>query len=132
MRNVIAPAMWRYWRALPPKGWTGIFAGSWYSDPIRQRLRGSLSLADLDARIGQINRFEAMLVNEGALVLKFWFHLSKDAQKKRLKALKSDPHTAWRVTPGERAAFEKLRSAARSGRPCFAHDQHCLGTMDHC
>ena len=101
------PAMWRYWRALPPKGWTGIFAGSWYSDPIRQRLKGSLPLTDLDARIDQINRFEAMLVNEGALVLKFWFHLSKDAQKKRLKALESDPHTAWRVTPG---SAQRLKS----------------------
>ena len=37
-------------------------------------------------------------VNEGALVLKFWFHLTREAQKKRLKALASDPRTAWRVT----------------------------------
>ena len=53
-----------------------------------------MSRADMDARIDQINRFEAMLVNEGALVLKFWFHLSKDGQKKRLKALESNPRTA--------------------------------------
>ena len=32
------PPMWRYWRALPPKGRGGIFAGSWYSEPIRQRI----------------------------------------------------------------------------------------------
>jgi polyphosphate kinase 2 (PPK2 family) len=57
-----------------------------------------MSKADLDARIDQINRFEAMLVNEGALVLKFWFHLTKDGQKRRLKALEKDPKTAWRVT----------------------------------
>ncbi|PKO83327.1 MAG: polyphosphate:AMP phosphotransferase [Betaproteobacteria bacterium HGW-Betaproteobacteria-11] len=101
------PVMWRYWRALPPKGRTGIFAGSWYSDSIRQRIEDSLSLTDLDARIDQINRFEAMLVNEGALVLKFWFHLTKDAQKKRLKALEKDPRTAWRVTPW---SWERLKS----------------------
>jgi len=92
------PAMWRYWRSLPPKGRIGIFAGSWYSDPIRERIQGEISLKELDARADQINRFEAMLVNEGALVLKFWFHLTKDGQKKRLKALESDPRTAWRVT----------------------------------
>lgn len=92
------PAMWRYWRSLPPKGRIGIFAGSWYSDPIRQRIQGEISLKELDARADQINRFEAMLVNEGALVLKFWFHLTKDGQRKRLKALESDPRTAWRVT----------------------------------
>lgn len=92
------PAMWRYWRSLPPKGRVGIFAGSWYSDPIRERIQGDISLKELDARADQINRFEAMLVNEGALVLKFWFHLTKEGQKKRLKALESDPKTAWRVT----------------------------------
>ncbi|MCF8210759.1 MAG: polyphosphate:AMP phosphotransferase [Rhodoferax sp.] len=92
------PAMWRFWRSLPPKGRVGIFAGSWYSDPIRQRIQGEISLKELDARAEQINRFEAMLVNEGALVLKFWFHLTKEGQAKRLKALESDPLTAWRVT----------------------------------
>ena len=34
------PPMWRYWRSLPPKGRIGIFAGSWYSEPIRQRQIG--------------------------------------------------------------------------------------------
>ena len=92
------PPMWRYWHALPPKGRIGIFAGSWYSDTIRERILGNISLQEVDAHADQINRFEAMLVNEGALVLKFWFHLTRDAQKKRLKDLESDPHTAWRVT----------------------------------
>jgi len=92
------PPMWRYWRSLPPKGRIGIFAGSWYSDPIRERIGGDISQKELDARAEQINRFEQMLVNEGALVLKFWFHLTKQGQKDRLKALGSDPRTAWRVT----------------------------------
>lgn len=91
------PFMWRYWRALPPKGRVGIFAGSWYSSPIHDHLDGDMSKAALDQRLDQINRFEAMLVNEGALVLKFWFYLSKDGQKKRLKALEKNPRTAWRV-----------------------------------
>jgi polyphosphate:AMP phosphotransferase len=101
------PAMWRYWRSLPPKGRIGIFAGSWYSDPIRLRITGELSARELDARAAQLNRFEAMLVNEGALVLKFWIHLSKDAQRQRFKALERDPHTAWRVTP---ESWERLKT----------------------
>ena len=92
------PFMWRYWRALPPKGRIGIFAGSWYSSPIHDHIEGSMTKAAVDQRIDQINRFEAMLVNEGALVLKFWFHLTKEGQKRRLKALEKDPRTAWRVT----------------------------------
>ena len=92
------PFMWRYWRALPPKGRIGIFAGSWYSSPIHDRIEGTMTQAQMDARIDQINRFEQMLVNEGALILKFWFHLTKEGQKRRLKALEKDPRTAWRVT----------------------------------
>jgi polyphosphate:AMP phosphotransferase len=92
------PVMWRYWRSLPPKGRIGIFAGSWYSIPIAERIDGNLSELQVDKQMAEINRFEAMLVNEGALVLKFWFHLSKESQKLRFKALESDPRTAWRVT----------------------------------
>lgn len=109
------PSMWRYWRSLPPKGRVGIFAGSWYSDPIRERIEGAISLKELDAKADQINRFEAMLVNEGALVLKFWFHLSKEAQEKRLKALESDPTTAWRVTQwnwDRLKTYDKLQDVA--------------------
>lgn len=101
------PYMWRFWRALPPKGRVGIFAGSWYSNPIAERICGQLSKGDLDQRMDQINRFEAMLVNEGALVIKFWFHLSKEGQKERLKALEKDPRTAWRVT---RESWDRLKT----------------------
>ena len=109
------PFMWRYWRALPPKGRMGVFAGSWYSEPIAQRIAGTLPLKELDARAEQINRFEAMLVNEGVVVLKFWIHLSKDAQRQRLQELQDDPHTAWRVTPWNWArlkTYDKLQEAA--------------------
>ena len=109
------PVMWRYWRALPPKGRIGIFAGSWYSDPIHDSIEGEMSKFALDQRIDQINRFEAMLVNEGALVLKFWFHLTKDAQKQRLKELERNPKTAWRVTKwnwDRLKTYDKLQEVA--------------------
>ncbi|MBS3935173.1 MAG: polyphosphate:AMP phosphotransferase [Sulfuritalea sp.] len=92
------PVMWRYWRALPPRGRIGIFAGSWYSAPIHDRIEGTMTPAALDRRIDQINRFEQMLAHEGALVLKLWFHLTQEGQRRRLKALEKDPRTAWRVT----------------------------------
>lgn len=92
------PFMWRFWRDLPPNGRIGIFSGSWYSTPISDRILKNSSRAELDQRLDAINRFEEMLVNEEALVLKFWFHLSKPAQKKRLEKLAKDPQTAWRVT----------------------------------
>jgi len=92
------PEFWRYWRILPPKGKIGIFFGSWYSDPILARVDGASSQAELTQAIERISRFERMLTDEGALILKFWFHLSKPAQRKRLKELEGDKDTSWRVT----------------------------------
>ena len=92
------PPMWRYWRALPPRGKLGVFIGSWYSDPLLENVHGKIKNAELDQRLERIIRFEKMLCDEGALILKFWLHLSKDQQKKRLKSLEKDPATRWRVT----------------------------------
>ncbi|HEY3327700.1 MAG TPA: polyphosphate:AMP phosphotransferase [Novimethylophilus sp.] len=92
------PHMWRYWRALPPKGKIGINFGSWYTDPIIKRAYGEIKNEGLTKALDEIVRFEKMLTDEGALVLKFWFHLSREKQKNRLDKLEKDPHTRWRVT----------------------------------
>ena len=104
------PHMWRYWRALPPHGRIGAFAGSWYSAPIGQRIESEISRVELDRRLDEINRFEAMLVNEGALLLKFWLHLTRSGQRKRLRKLEDDPLTAWRVT---KTSWERTRTYDR-------------------
>jgi AMP-polyphosphate phosphotransferase len=92
------PPMWRFWRELPPKGKIGVFQGSWYSLPILERVYGTIRNAALEEAMERNARFEQMLSDEGALILKFWFHLSKAGQKKRLEALEKDPRTRWRVT----------------------------------
>lgn len=101
------PPMARFWEALPPKGKTGIFFGSWYTEPIVHRVLGKESEADFDQRLESIHRFERMLADEGALILKFWLHLSKKAQKKRLKKLQEDPATKWRVTRQDWKNFKR-------------------------
>ncbi|CAG0945861.1 MAG: polyphosphate:AMP phosphotransferase [Rhodocyclaceae bacterium] len=109
------PFMWRFWRALPPKGKIGILFGNWYTDPIVNRVLKKAKAADLDQSIEEINRFEQMLSDEGALILKFWFHLSKDAQRKRLKALEKDKDTRWRVTQADWehfAIYDKFRAVS--------------------
>ncbi len=92
------PPMFRFWRALPPKGRVGIFMGSWYTNPIVSRVYGETKDGDLARGIEQILHFEQMLVNEGTLVLKLWFHLGKKAQKARLTDLAKNPKTRWRVS----------------------------------
>jgi polyphosphate:AMP phosphotransferase len=101
----VRPEMWRFWKALPPKGKIGILFGSWYTDPILKRVMGHEKRAEFERRLESIRHFERMLVAEGTLVLKLWFHLSRDAQKKRLKKFAADPKTAWRVAPGDMERF---------------------------
>lgn len=100
------PAMWRFWRALPPKGKIGIFFGAWHTQPVVGRVQGVISQGEFSQQISEILRFEKMLCDEGVLLLKFWFHLSKEQQKKRLKTLEKNPGTRWRVTDLEWKYFK--------------------------
>ena len=111
------PMMWRFWRALPPKGKIGVFLGSWYTWPILNRVYGVTKIADLDQSLERAKRLEKMLTDEGALIIKFWLHLSKDKQEKRLKVLEKDPKTRWRVTERDWEHFklyDKFRTVHES------------------
>jgi len=101
------PPMWRFWRALPPKGKIGIFFGSWYTQPIVARAAGETDEAAFERSVEEILRFEKMLADEGALLVKLWFHLSKEQQRRRLKALEKDPRTRWRVSEEDWRGFKR-------------------------
>jgi polyphosphate kinase 2 (PPK2 family) len=92
------PDYWRFWRDLPPKGHIGLFLSSWYSQPILRRVYEKDNEATFDDQLDRIRAFEKALTDDGALILKFWMHLSHDAQNRRLKKLEKDPLTSWRVT----------------------------------
>ncbi|HEC16463.1 MAG TPA: polyphosphate:AMP phosphotransferase [Sedimenticola sp.] len=92
------PEFWRYWRDLPPNGRIGLFLSCWYSKPVLDRVYGNISEAEFDERLDRIAAFEKALTDDGALILKFWMHLSREAQKRRLKALEKDPLLQWQVT----------------------------------
>ena len=79
------PAFWRFWRRLPPRGTVGILFGSWYTRPIIDHVFGRVDKADFDAQLQRVARFERMLADDGAVLVKFWFHLSKKSQRRRLK-----------------------------------------------
>ena len=91
------PEYWRFWRALPPRGRIGLFLSSWYSRPILDRVYRRLSGDGFAERLRRIVDFEQTLAADGALILKFWMHLGKAAQKKRLTNLERDPLRRWHV-----------------------------------
>src|SRR3954467_2211739 len=78
------PEQWRYWRVLPPKGRIGVLFGAWHAEPILRRVRGESSDDQFAHETAEIGRFEKMLADEGVLLLKYWFHISKKQQEKSL------------------------------------------------
>jgi polyphosphate:AMP phosphotransferase len=121
----LRPRMWRFWRDLPPKGEVGVVFGSWYAMPLVERAEGRLGHGAFERELQRLVRFERMLADEGALILKFLLFLSKDEQAKRLKKLARTPYPSrhileeWadvrrrgRALPVAEAAVERTSTAA--------------------
>jgi len=108
------PYYWRFWRHLPERGRIAIFFGGWYVDPILQSVYDELSEHQLEHALNQIQHFERMLIDDGALILKFWLHLSKDGQKHRLKELENDPHTKRSVSKKDWQHYKKYPLFAKA------------------
>ena len=93
------PTFWRFWRHLPPKGQIGLFMSGRYSRPLLDFVYGKSTEIDFMHSLDRINNFEKALADDGALVLKFWMHISRDVQKSRLESLENDPLRSWRMLP---------------------------------
>ena len=79
----------------------GLFQSCWYSRPILDRVHERISEAEFDEDLDRVLAFEGELADDGALILKYWMHLGKKAQKERLSSLEKDPLTRWRVTQAD-------------------------------
>jgi AMP-polyphosphate phosphotransferase len=103
------PRMWRFWRDLPPRGEIAVVFGSWYSDPLRERLLGDAGRAQFERDLAAINRFEEMLTSEGVLLLKYLLVVSAKEQRRRLDALA-------KRTGGASRALEEWAGVKRRGQ----------------
>ena len=108
------PEFWRYWRALPPRGRIGVFLGAWTIRAIRDRLGKRMSKVDFERAIERIVRFERALVEDGALVLKLWLHISKEALGRQLKLATKQPHKAWWVQEVDYRLFKNYERSMRT------------------
>lgn len=88
------PPYWRFWRAMPGRGRIGILFGSWYTQPIIERVFNDSKRGDFGAALNRIANFEQMLAADGALIVKLWLHLPKKVQKKRLQKLEEEGNLA--------------------------------------
>ena len=100
------PEYWRYWLSLPPKGTIGIYLNGWYARPLRDLAHRRSDEEAFDRAADRIAAFENALVVDGALLIKLWIHLDKEARQQRMADLEQNPLTRWRVNASAREGLQ--------------------------
>lgn len=93
--------LWRYHQKAPGRGMIGIFNRSHYEDVLIVRVKRLAPDTDWHRRYAAINAFEQNLADSGTTVLKFYLHISKDEQKRRLQSRLDDPEKHWKFDPAD-------------------------------
>ncbi|CAA9584286.1 Polyphosphate kinase 2 [uncultured Synechococcales cyanobacterium] len=110
--------LWRYHQRTPQRGMISIFNRSHYEDVLIVRVKQLVSEKVWQQRYHLINEFEHMLVLNNITVIKFFLHISKDEQKRRLESRLEDPNKHWKFSSNDlkerllwddyQAAFEAM------------------------
>jgi PPK2 family polyphosphate:nucleotide phosphotransferase len=106
--------LWRYHQKTPPRGMIHIFNRSHYEDVLIVRVKDLVPESVWKPRYEAINQFEHALTLAGVTVLKFYLHISKDEQKRRLESRLADPDKRWKFSTNdikERAYWDDYMAA---------------------
>jgi PPK2 family polyphosphate:nucleotide phosphotransferase len=93
--------LWRVHHAVPARGMIGIFNRSHYEDVLVVRVHSLVPEVIWRKRYGHMKAFEEMLADEGVTILKFFLHISKDEQRRRLEERLDDPAKNWKFSMGD-------------------------------
>lgn len=92
------PFLWRYWVRLPQDGEIALFDRSWYGRVLVERVARMVPKKVWQRAFEEISQFERQLADDGAVIVKFFLHISKKEQKRRFLKLEKDKFESWRVT----------------------------------
>ncbi len=93
--------LWRIHRHAPRHGEFAIFNRSHYEDVLVVRVHDLVPKALWSERYAQIRDFESLLTVHNTIILKFFLHVTKNEQKKRLLEREQDHETAWKLNPND-------------------------------
>jgi len=99
--------LWRYHRRAPGRGLIGVFNRSHYEDVLVARVKQLAPEAVWRPRYAAINAFEAQLTAAGTTVVKFFLHISRDEQRRRLESRLADPDKRWKFSVADLAERER-------------------------
>ncbi len=90
--------LWRFWSKLPSYGQMAVFDRSWYGRVLVERVEGFASSIEWKRAYREINEFEQLLVEDGASIIKVYFHITKEEQLDRFRRREADPLKHWKIT----------------------------------
>jgi PPK2 family polyphosphate:nucleotide phosphotransferase len=90
--------LWRIHRAIPRRGEIGIFNRSHYEDVLVARVHKLVPKPVWSARYEQINNFEKILTQNHVMIFKFFLHISREEQARRLEQRVEDPRKNWKIS----------------------------------
>jgi polyphosphate kinase 2 (PPK2 family) len=90
--------LWRFWNKLPPYGELTVFDRSWYGRVLVERVEHFATDAEWRRGYAEINEFERQLTDDGAILVKLYFHVTKDEQLARFRLREADPYKHWKIT----------------------------------
>ena len=90
--------LYRFWRRIPERGQIAIFDRSWYGRVMVERIESICSEQAWKRAYREINQFERQLVDFGAIVFKFWLHISQEEQLRRFEVRAEDTLRSWKLT----------------------------------
>ncbi|HKF36614.1 MAG TPA: PPK2 family polyphosphate kinase [Ktedonobacteraceae bacterium] len=93
--------LWRVHKVTPGKGVMGVFNRSQYEDVLIARVHNLVPKEVWSRRYKEINNFEKLLAHSNTIILKFFLHISKDEQERRLLAREQDVDKAWKIAASD-------------------------------
>ncbi|MBE7411210.1 MAG: UDP-galactose-lipid carrier transferase [Leptospiraceae bacterium] len=112
--------LWRFWTTLPEIGHVGIYDRSWYGRVLVERVENFATEEEWSRSYEEINGFEKDLTDNGAILIKYWLHISFEEQFKRFNARKNDPLKRWKLTDEDWRNREKWGKYEEAANEMFA------------
>jgi polyphosphate kinase 2 len=97
----------RYVSQLPTGGEIALFDRSWYNRAVVERVMGFASAEEYEQFMRQVPLFEAMLVESGIHLTKFWFSVTRSEQRTRFIIRQVDPVRQWKLSPIDLLSLDK-------------------------
>jgi len=89
----------RYALELPNQGEIVFWDRSWYNRAVVEPVNGFCTKAQYQQFMQQVSEYENMLHEDGIIIIKFWFSISKDEQQRRFQSRKVNPLKQWKLSP---------------------------------